>query len=115
MTGDMVLAIVTIGVCAVGLFVAIIGFTVNHVIKSFKDELHQDRIVRAETMKSFGEKVEKVEKFLEKISDEIFKRLNAAEKSVNALWHEHNLIKEAGTCGLHFYKRKDDSEEDGTI
>ena len=115
MTENMILAIVTASVCAIGLFAAIIGFTINHVINSFKDELHQDRLTRAETMRVFGEKVEKVEKFLEKISDEIFKRLGKIEKSANALWHEHDLLKDTGLCQVHTHKRRDDEDEDGTI
>lgn len=89
-----------------GLFVALFGFTVNYIINSFKAELQQDRNARAESMREFGKKVEKVETFLEKISDEIFTRLNKAEKDINGLWVEHDLIKENGGC--HTHKRETD-------
>ncbi len=93
------------------LFIALLGFTVKYVINSFKAELQQDRIQRAESMKNFGEKVEKVEAFLEKISDEIFERLRKAEKDIDGLWREHNIFKENGNCSLiHTHSRKDDKQ-----
>jgi nitrogenase molybdenum-iron protein alpha/beta subunit len=94
--------------------ITVIGFTVNYVIKSFKEELQQDRIVRAETMKNFGDKVDKVEKFLEKISEEMFSRISKVEISVNKLWSEHNLIKEQGFCGVHVHNRRDDDQPSRT-
>jgi hypothetical protein len=94
------------------LFVALLAFTVKYVINSFKAELQQDRITRAESMKEFGKKVEKVETFLEKIADEIFARLNKAEKDIDNLWTEHDLIKESGGCGIvHIHKRASDKEK----
>jgi hypothetical protein len=92
------------------LFVALLAFTVKYVINSFKSELQQDRITRAESMKTFGEKVEKVETFLEKISDEIFERLRKTEKDIDGLWREHNLFKENGICSVHLHKRKEDDK-----
>jgi hypothetical protein len=95
------------------LFVALLAFTVKYVINSFKAELQQDRITRAESMKSFGEKVEKVEKFLEKISEEIFDRLRKAETDINNLWTEHNLFKESGNCSLlHQHSRITDKTKE---
>ena len=94
------------------LLIGLVGFTVNYIISSFRNELQQDRLARAESMKLFGEKVEKVEAFLEKISEEIFKRLNKAEKDVDNLWTEHDLLKSAGGCGAHIHKRKTDNEQE---
>ena len=91
------------------LLIALIGFTVNYIINSFKGELQQDRIARAESMKTFGEKVDKVEKFIEKVSDEIFPRLNTLEKSLNGLWREHNLFKNLQGCDLHVHRRTDNT------
>jgi hypothetical protein len=92
----------------VTLFLALFGFTVNYIISSFKNELLQDRLARSETMKIFGEKVDKVERFLEKIADEMFKRMTKAEKDIDTLWAEHDLLKEGNGCGLHNHYRKED-------
>ena len=66
----------------------------------FRNEAQLDREQRDKAMAEFAKKIDKIEGYLERITNEVFERMRKAETSLGNLWSEHRLIKAIGACNL---------------
>jgi len=63
---------------------------------------------------SLRDEVREVRTLLEKLTGNIFKRLNRAERSLDRLWEAHRIHMQEGGCiqpHLNFDKEDDDADE----
>jgi hypothetical protein len=84
-----------------------------YIAASFRSEMRRDRAQREESMNAFAVKVDKIEGYLEKITEEMFERLRSTEFSLGKLWAEHRIIKEMGGCSMKHNLSED--EEHGMV
>src|SRR6185369_8930232 len=76
----------------------------------FRNEAQLDREQCDKAMAEFAKKIDKIEGYLERITNEVFERMRKAETSLGNLWAEHRLIKDLGTCN---HKLHAEDEEHG--
>lgn len=84
----------------VGVLFSALLFCVGYIGKQFSREMQTDREQRERVMNDFAHKIDKIEGYLENITNELFERLRKAEASLGTLWAEHRTIKELGGCNL---------------
>lgn len=80
------------------------------IARQFIREMKTDRDQRNATMAEFKEKIDKIEGYLQGITEELFERMRKAESSLGKLWAEHRVIKEIGSCHLMQNHNREDEE-----
>jgi len=96
----------------VGTLFSLLIACLGYIGRQFSREMQTDRDQRERVMNDFAHKIDKIEGYLQNITEELFERMRKAEASLCQIWAEHRVIKEIGTCALgkHHHERSEDGQ-----
>jgi hypothetical protein len=93
------------------LFGALVALIV-YIFKAVRDEMRQDREQRNVLFGKVDEKIDRIEGLLSAMTGQLHDRITKVERSVDGLWGEHRILKNAHCQAFH-HSRKSDNEEEG--